>query len=51
MPGYGFSLSRIFPDKDRIDILFLYGKIQIRKNAYSGIFNAVREISIVLYNS
>ena len=42
MPGYGFSLSRIFPDKDRIDILSLYGKIQVRKNPYSDIFNVVK---------
>ena len=36
MREYGFSLTNIFPYKDRI-----YGKIRARKNAYSRIFYVV----------
>ena len=44
MPEYGFSLTRIFPHKDRIvesTVLSLYGKIRVSENPYFGIFYSV----------
>ena len=38
MPEYGFSLTCIFPHKDRIGI---YGKIRVNENLNSGIFYPV----------
>ena len=46
MPEYGFFLTRIFPYIDRIlitesSVLYLYRKIEIRENTYSGKFHSV----------
>ena len=49
MRDYGFSLIRVFPYKNRIYILCLYGKIQVSENLYSRIFYAVLGKDIVDY--
>ena len=44
MPEYGFSLTQIFPHKDRIvesTILSIYAKRRVSENPYSGTFYPV----------
>ena len=43
MTGHGLSLNSISPYKDKIVDSSLYGRIQVRDKAYSGIFYAVTE--------
>ena len=41
MTEYGFSLTLIFPFKDRIEDSVLIRKIQVTENSYSGKFYVV----------
>ena len=47
MTGHGLSLTSISPYKDKIVDSSLYGRIQVRDKAYSGIFYAVTEKKIL----
>ena len=43
MPEYGFSLTRIFPYKDKTVDSVLIREIRITSNSYSGMFFVVKD--------